>query len=96
LAGLHDELVSVSPILDREPQFATLIAAEGDEGFAALKRSEGSDRPVRTADFAADLERLRGRPLARRAPGRKAKRYNGEQTPLLFELSYAAFLDIEN
>jgi putative transposase len=83
LAGLDDALVSVRPILDREPRFATLIAADGDEGFAALRRSEGSGRPVGTADFVADLERRLGRPIARRAPGRKPKRDDGEQTHLL-------------
>jgi hypothetical protein len=42
-----------------------------DEGFAALRRSEGSGRPVGTAEFVAGLERVLGRPIARRAPGRK-------------------------
>jgi putative transposase len=83
LAGLDDELVSVRPILDREPQFAALIAEDGDEGFAALRRSDGSGRPVGTADFVADLERRLGRPIARRAPGRKPKRNDGEQAQLL-------------
>ncbi len=82
LAGLDDELVSVRPILDREPQFSTL-AEDGDEGFAAVRRSEGSGRPVGTADCIADLERLLGRPIARRAPGPKPKRDDSEQTQLL-------------
>jgi hypothetical protein len=40
--------------------------------FAGLRRSEGSGRPVGAPDFVAGLERLRGRNLARHAPGRKA------------------------
>ncbi len=66
LEGVGDALVSVSPILDREPQFSTLMAGDGDEDFAALRRSGGSGRPVGTADFIADLERRLGRPIARR------------------------------
>jgi putative transposase len=83
LAGVDDALVSVSPILEREPQFSSLIAGDGDEGFAAVRRSEGSGRPVGTADCIADLERLLGRPIARRAPGPKPKRDDSEQTQLL-------------
>jgi hypothetical protein len=32
---------------------------------------EDSGRPLGTADFVTGLERLLGRPIARRAPGRK-------------------------
>jgi putative transposase len=71
LAGANDELVNVRPLLDREPRFRALLADGGEDGFAALRRSEGSGRPVGTADFVADLERRLGRPIARRAPGRK-------------------------
>ena len=53
-----------------------LEAAERDAGrweraFSALRLSEGTGRPLGAADFVADLERLLGRPVARRAPGRK-------------------------
>jgi len=71
LAGADDELVQVRPILDREPGFAAMLEEGGEEGFAALRRSEGSGRPVGTADFVAGLERVLGRPIARRAPGRR-------------------------
>jgi hypothetical protein len=33
--------------------------------------AEGSGRPLGTAEFVTGLERLLGRPIARRAPGRK-------------------------
>ena len=36
-----------------------------------LRLAEGSGRPLGTADFVTSLERLLGRPIARRAPGRK-------------------------
>jgi hypothetical protein len=70
-------------LTDRDPQFSTLIAGDGDDGFAALRRSEGSGRRVGTADFIADLERRLSRPIARRAPGRKSKPDDGEHAPLL-------------
>ena len=71
LAGVDDALVTVAPVLRRRPDFASLAANGDEDGFVALRRSEGSGRPVGTADFVAGLERLLGRPIARRAPGRK-------------------------
>lgn len=41
--------------------------------FATLRAAELTGRPLGTADFVADLERRLGRPVARRAPGRKPK-----------------------
>lgn len=57
--------------------FATLIAdRENDEGFAALGAAENIGRPSRTADFIEGLARIRGRRIARRAPGSKECREN--------------------
>jgi putative transposase len=70
-AGNDNALVAVRPILEREPRFAATLEDSGDDGFAALRRSEGSGRPVGTAEFVASLEHLLGRPIARRAPGRR-------------------------
>jgi hypothetical protein len=42
-----------------------------EAGFAEIRRSEGSGRLVGNAKFIAGLERIPGRPIARRAPGRK-------------------------
>ncbi|HEY2177373.1 MAG TPA: hypothetical protein VGH15_02225 [Caulobacteraceae bacterium] len=41
--------------------------------FKSLRASEGSGRPLRNADFIAGLGCLLGRPIAKRAPGRKPK-----------------------
>jgi putative transposase len=49
--------------------FADLLLEDRDEAFAALRRAEGTGRPVGAAEFATGLERLLGRPIARRAPG---------------------------
>jgi putative transposase len=71
LAGADDNLVTVRPVLNRTSCFADLSLEDRGEDFAALRRSEGSGRPVGTAEFVTGLERLLGRPIARRAPGPK-------------------------
>jgi hypothetical protein len=84
LAGKDDGLVSVRPVLDRWPDFRELLL-DGDEGeFTSLRAAEGIGRPLGTADFVKGLERRLGRPIARRAPGRRATAAPlGEQLNLL-------------
>jgi putative transposase len=69
--GADDGLVTVRPVLDRIPHFAEFLSTTEDQDFGDLRLAEGSGRPVGTADFVTGLERLLGRPIARRAPGRK-------------------------
>jgi putative transposase len=83
LAGADDELVSVRPILEREADFGRLLTDDGEEGFARLRQAEGTGRPIGTSDFVADLERRLGRPIARRAPGRKPAGVTPEPPDLL-------------
>jgi putative transposase len=84
LAGEDDGLVSVRPVLDRWPNFRDLLLQDYDEAFTSLRKAEGIGRPVGTADFVIELERRLGRPIARRAPGRKATATSeGEQLKLL-------------
>ena len=84
LAGVDDNLVIVRPVLDRTSCFADLLLQDRAEDFAALRRSEGSGRPIGTAEFVTGLERSLGRPIARRSPGPKpANRVDGEQLELL-------------
>jgi putative transposase len=72
LAAQDDGLVRVQPVLDRIADFADLVRTDADDAaFAALRAAEQTGRPLGTADFVADLERRLGRPIARRAPGRK-------------------------
>ena len=83
LSGVDDGLVRTRPILDRVEDFAALIAAGADDlAFARLRAAESTGRPVGTTDFVADLERRLGRPLARRAPGRKAAGDSNDQLAL--------------
>ncbi len=84
LEGKDDGLVSVRPVLDRVADFAALIAGRADDaGFAALRAAEQTSRPLGTPDFIAGLERILGRPIARRAPGRKPKQHPHDQAQLL-------------
>jgi putative transposase len=59
-------------VLDRCPSFRELLLQDYDEAFTSLRKAEGIGRPLGTADFVIELERRLGRPIARRAPGRKA------------------------
>ena len=84
LAGDDDDLVTVAPVLARVERFADLIAGEADEpGFAVLRAAELIGRPLANRDFIEGLERVLGRPVARRAPGRKPKAAT-EVQPSLF------------
>ena len=69
--GADDGLVTVRPVLDPIPHFAEFLSTTEDQDFGDLRLAEGSGRPVGTPDFVTALERLLGRPIARRAPGRK-------------------------
>ena len=69
--GADDGLVTVRAVLDRIPHFADLLSTTEDQDFEDLRLAEGSGRPLGTAEFVTGLERLLGRPIARRAPGRK-------------------------
>jgi len=85
LAGRGDGLVTVKPALDRVGDFAKLLEpdAADEERFAAVRRAELSGRPLATPQFVADLERILGRPIARRAPGRKPRSPDASQPRLL-------------
>ena len=83
LSGLDDELAMVAPVLERVDSFAVLMGDEGDDGYQALRRSEGTRRPIGASEFVAGLERLLGRPIARRAPGRKKRDGSPDQLQLV-------------
>ena len=54
------------------------------ERFTSLREAEGIGRSLGTADFVTELEHRLGRPITRRAPGRKAVAIPvGEQLNLL-------------
>jgi ribosomal protein L40E len=84
LSGIDDELVVVRPVLNRVADFAALLTSGGndDANYAALRNAEGIGRPLGNDEFIAGLERILGRPIARRAPGRKP-RLNTNDLPKL-------------
>ncbi len=84
LNGEDDGLVTVRPVLDRVERFAAFIETDPDDpAFASLRAAETTGRPLGTADFVASLERRLGRPIARRAPGRKPAAKPDDQLSLL-------------
>ena len=73
LSGRDDGLVRVAPLIERVGRFVDLIGLETDQiPFAALREAESTGRPLGSDDFVAELERLTGRRLRRRKPGRKS------------------------
>jgi len=83
LAGVDDALVTVRPVLDRIPQLKGLLEADEEEDFSDLRRAESTGRPLGAPDFVDGLERVLGRPIARRAPGRKPSADEQNQLRLL-------------
>ena len=81
--GADDPLAIVTPVLAKTDDFAAFMAVEEGAGYDALRRSEGTGRPVGAPEFVAGLERLLGRPIARRAPGRKPAQRVADQLDLL-------------
>lgn len=74
LAGRNDALVTVKPLLDLVPDWATFLrTAPDDADYDAIRSGERTGRPLGSAAFVARLEKRLGRPLARQKPGPKPK-----------------------
>jgi hypothetical protein len=68
--GPGQAFARISPA--RTDDAAALFAGDPDDpAFSALRAAETTGRPLSAKDFVTDLERRLGRPIARRAPGRK-------------------------
>ena len=83
LAGVDDALVTVQPVLDRIPHLKGLLEADADEDFSDLRHAETTGRPLGAPEFVGGLEKILGRPIARRAPGRKPSGNDHNQLRLL-------------
>ena len=82
--GQDDGVVRVAPVLERAGDIAAFLAQdEPVSAWSALRASERTGRPLGTDAFVADLERRLGRPIARRAPGRKGRTVVADQMSLL-------------
>jgi len=72
LDGRDDGLVTVAPLLGREPEWrAFLDQGLGEGEHQALRAGERTGRPLGSEAFVAALQRDLGRLLARRKPGPK-------------------------
>jgi len=85
LVGVDDELVTVAPVLSRVGHFAELLGgtASDEAAFTSLRTAEGTGRPLGNAEFIEGLERILGRRIAKRAPGRKPRANLADQERLL-------------
>ena len=73
----------MQPVLDRIPHLKGLLEAHADEDFSDLRQAETTGRPLGAPEFVDGLEKIRGRPIARRAPGRKPTSEDHNQLRLL-------------
>ena len=74
LKGRDDGVVSVAPLLEREPKWAKFLARGlDDHTIEAIRSAERTGRPMGGAEFTAALEQTLGRVLARRKPGRRPR-----------------------
>jgi len=83
MAGVDDALAVVAPVLPRTDDFAAFMDVDEHVGYDAPRRSEGAGLPVDAPEFVAGLDRVLGRPIARRAPGRKPSGPTAAQLDLL-------------
>ena len=72
LQGQDDQLVTVEPLLDLQPDWQGFLSVDLTEGEAAvLRQHERTGRPAGGSGFVAALEALTGRLLRRQKPGPK-------------------------
>ena len=72
LQGADDDLATVQPLLDLEPDWESFLYLGLTEGEAAvLRQHERTGRPAGSSAFVAELEDLTGRVLQRQKPGPK-------------------------
>lgn len=71
LAGRDDQLVKVSPMLDRVADWAGYLASDGETCDKLLDQYSRTGRPLGDECFISKLESLTGIVLARKRPGRK-------------------------
>ena len=73
-AGEDDELVKVSPLLDRVSDWRSFLSQRCEESaIMQLRQHERTGRPLGDEDFLVGLEKSLGRTLRRKKPGPKSK-----------------------
>ena len=86
LAGRDDCAVTVAPVLERVGRFDAFLGESFDavSGYAPLRVSETTGRPVGSEDWIRQLEKAFVRPLAPRKRGPKLQQENMEVAAALF------------
>ncbi len=83
LTGCCDRLTAIDALGIPPAEWpAFLDRGLGDDTLAAIRGGERTGRPLGDAGFLRRLERATGRNLARRKPGRKAARVEGDETAM--------------
>ena len=79
LAGADDALVTVAPLAARYPDFAAMLdEQDGDaDAWQALRKAEGTGRPIGAGAWLDELERRTGRELKAKRRGRKPREAAG-------------------
>ncbi len=70
LSGKDDRLVDAKTLLDMVDDWGAYLR-ESQEAWDLIRRHERTGRPLGSAGFVAELERLTGRQLTKRRPGPK-------------------------
>lgn len=69
-----DDLVEVAPMLSRIDDWGAYLSAGGDDGIGShIHKHAHTGRPLGDNEFLQTLEKITGRTLTRRTPGRKRK-----------------------
>ena len=83
LAGVDDALVTVRPVLDRVPHLKPCWRQTRRRTSATCAARKLPGRPLGAPEFVSGLEKILGRTIARRAPGRKPTGDDQNQLRLL-------------
>jgi putative transposase len=74
ITGLDDKLVSVAPVLSIiRGNWSDFLSKGSSEEQDSIRRHERTGRPLGNKSFVSQLERILGRELAPKKPGRKPK-----------------------
>jgi len=73
LSGIDDRLVKVQPMLDRIPDWRTLLASGDERLYEEVRRHERTGRPLGNDRFICRVSQLLGRDLEIKRAGRKKK-----------------------
>jgi len=74
MSGEDDGVVKTAPMLEREADWRSYIDAENSLSDHLIEVHGRTGRPAGDEDFISELEKLTGKALKKKKPGRKAKK----------------------